>query len=157
MAILLRAVTPADESFLLQVYAGTRAAEMALTPWDTAQRDAFLQMQFAAQTQSYWSQYPRSVHQIIEADGRPVGRVWVARRDGNIHILDIALLPESNADIGAQIVADLMREGEAAQQSVSIYLEAFDPAQSVFEQLGFKPVEQTGFHCLMQWQPDIPN
>ncbi len=155
MDITLRAVTPADEPFLFRLYAGTRAAELALTPWNDAQREAFLRMQFAAQTQAYWGRYPDSKHQIIEADGESVGRLWVAHGAEHIHILDVALLPECSADISAQVIDDLVREAAIRRQSITIYVAAFDPVQPWFEQLGFKPIEQTGFHSLLQWQPQI--
>jgi GNAT superfamily N-acetyltransferase len=154
MNLSLRTVTPADEEFVFAVYAGTRQAEMALVPWDEMQRDAFLKMQFAAQQQHYWKEYPDSTHQIIEADGRAIGRVWIARSAREIHILDIALLPtERNAGIGTAIMRDLLHEAEASDKPLTIYVETFNPSLRLFERLGFKHVEQQGFHYLMQWKP----
>lgn len=37
-----------DETFLIELYASTRAGEMAIVPWDTEQKQAFLQIQSEA-------------------------------------------------------------------------------------------------------------
>ena len=47
--ITLRAVAPEDEPFLAELYASTRADEMALVDWDAATKQAFLRQQFEAQ------------------------------------------------------------------------------------------------------------
>jgi GNAT superfamily N-acetyltransferase len=154
MNLSLRRVTSADEEFVFAVYASTREAEMALVPWDELQRNAFLKMQFAAQQQHYWKEYPDSTHQIIEADRRAIGRMWIARGAGEIHILDIALLPtERNAGIGTAIMHDLLHAAETEDKPLTIYVETFNPSLHLFERLGFKQVEQQGVHYLMQWTP----
>jgi hypothetical protein len=48
-AYTLRPVQEEDEALLLEIYASTRADEMALVPWNGAQKQAFLHMQFSAQ------------------------------------------------------------------------------------------------------------
>ena len=52
-ALALRPVTPEDEGLLLEIYASTRADELAQIPWDEAQRAAFLKMQLTARDRSY--------------------------------------------------------------------------------------------------------
>ncbi len=53
MRIELRPVAPEDEPFLRRVYASSRAEELAPVPWDEAQKQAFCDMQFAAQDSHY--------------------------------------------------------------------------------------------------------
>ena len=99
--ITLRPVGPDDYDFLVEVYGSTRAEEMALVPWTVEQQQAFVRSQFAAQQDHYAKTYPAASHDIIVADNRPVGHLYVGRLDQEIRIVDITLLPaERNAGIG---------------------------------------------------------
>src|SRR5512137_3019050 len=114
VSIGARPVQPEDEPFLLEVYASTRAAELALTPWTAEQRSAFVQMQFAAQQAHYQHYYPEAVHEIILADGKPIGRSYIDRRDTEIRVLDLTLLPKfRGAGIGTQLFRALIAEATA--------------------------------------------
>ena len=95
--VTTRAITPEDEPFLRRVYASTREEELSVIPWDDAQKDAFLRMQFDAQHRYYQDNFPEASFDVILVDGRPVGRLYVDRRADEIHIIDIALLPEARA------------------------------------------------------------
>ncbi|MDQ2784527.1 MAG: GNAT family N-acetyltransferase, partial [Chloroflexota bacterium] len=106
MNITLRPITPTDEEFLYGVYASTRAAEMALVPWNEAQKETFVRMQFTAQHRHYQEQYPDAAFAVIMADGCPVGRLYVDRWPEEIRIVDITLVPEAR---GAGIGTHLLR------------------------------------------------
>lgn len=150
-AVKLRAVAPGDEAFLLEVYASTRADEMALVPWDHEQRQAFLVMQFSAQQEHYQKKYPKGNHYIILAGDRQVGRLYVARLDDEIRIIDLTLLPhERRAGIGTHLLGDLLDEARGAGRVVRIYVESFNPSLRLFENLGFAQIEQSGIHLLME-------
>jgi GNAT superfamily N-acetyltransferase len=153
-AITLRAVGPADEAFLLDVYAGTRADELALVPWTDEQRQAFVRMQFAAQQEHYQKIYPEANHDIILSAGRPVGRLYIARKEHEIRIIDITLLPpERNAGVGSYLIGELLDEATRARKPLRVYVESFNPSLRLFERLGFYRTEQNGVHILMQWNP----
>jgi GNAT superfamily N-acetyltransferase len=152
--ITLRPVTPDDQEFLVEVYASTRAEELALVPWTSEQRHAFIQHQFAAQQDHYTKNYPAASHDVIVSDGRPVGRLYVARLDHEIRIVDITVLPgERNAGIGSYLIKQLLSEAERTGRAVRIYVEEFNPSLHLFERLGFSPSEQQGIHLLLQWNP----
>src|SRR5829696_7090356 len=91
--ITLRPVNPDDYDFLMEVYGSTRAEELALVPWTTEQQQAFVRMQLAAQQDHYAKKYPAANHDIIVSNGRQAGRLYVARLDHEIRIIDITLLP----------------------------------------------------------------
>src|SRR5512134_2002012 len=93
-SVELRPVTAEDESFLAEVYASCRQEEMQLLPWDEAAKQSFLQMQFRAQKTHYQTYFPDASHDVILAQGFPVGQVYVDRRETEIRILDFAILPE---------------------------------------------------------------
>ena len=152
--VTLRPVAADDYDFLAEVYGSTRAEEMALVPWTTEEQQAFIRSQFAAQQDFYAQKYPTASHDIIEADKRPVGRLYVARLDQEIRIIDITLLPaERNAGIGSYLIKQLLDEANRAEKMTRIFVEEFNPSLRLFERLGFLPSEQQGIHLLMQYNP----
>jgi ribosomal protein S18 acetylase RimI-like enzyme len=152
--VTLRPGEPDDEEFLYRVYASTREAELALVDWDAAQKAAFLRMQFAAQHQYYQEHYTGAAFQVILADGRPAGRLYVARWPDEIRIVDIALLPEyRNAGIGTALLRELLAEGAQAGKPVTIHVEQFNPALRLYARLGFTRIAERGVYYLMEWSP----
>lgn len=151
--VTLRSVCAEDDAFLLEVYAGTRLDELAATPWDESQREAFLRLQFAAQQHHYQTHFPEADHQLILLSGRKIGRVYVARRTDEVRILDIALLPEHrNSGIGTSMINAIQSEASKSGKPVRIYVESFNPSLRLFERLGFSSVQDIGTHLLMEWR-----
>ena len=154
----LRAVQPEDEPFLRQVYATTRADEMALVNWDESQKQAFLNMQFEAQHRYYQQQFQNAQFQIVELDGRPIGRLYVDRREDEIRIIDIALLPENrNSGIGSALLRNILNEAAEAGKPVRIHVEQFNPALRLYKRLRFSEVGSYGLYLLMEWRPGEPH
>ena len=157
-SVALCPATTADEALLLEIYASTRVEELALVPWSDEQKQAFVMMQFTAQQQHYRKEHPDARHDIIMRNDRPVGRLYVARRDGAIEILDITLLPqERNAGIGSHLIRELISEAEQSRRALRIYVESFNPSLRLFERLGFSRIGDEGIHFLMEWSPAQKN
>jgi ribosomal protein S18 acetylase RimI-like enzyme len=153
----LRPERPADEAFLVRLYASTRSEELKVVPWDDHQKDAFLRMQFDLQTLHYRRHYPAADFLIILLEERPVGRLYVDRAAGEILVLDIALLPEHRGTgIGGRLMRELISEAAAAQKPVRIHVERNNPARRLYERLGFRMVEEVGIHFLMECSPAAP-
>src|ERR671916_2353816 len=115
-AVDTRPVAPEDYEFLLDVYASTRAEELAPVPWTDEQKRAFLRMQFNAQRGEYFQRFPDADYRVILVGGRPAGRLWVGRTPEQIRLLDIALLPEfRNRGVGALLVRQLIEEAARAR------------------------------------------
>lgn len=154
MSSSLRPVSPDDEVFLLQVYASTRAEEMALVPWNEEQKQAFLRMQFEAQGQSYQQQFPDGEYYVILRDGLPAGRLIVDRSDQRILLIDIALLPAfRKLGIGSSLIGDLKAEAQQAGKPLWLDVESFSPVYGLYERLGFKKIDEAGFYLRMEWRP----
>lgn len=152
-SLTLRPVRSDDEDFLFEVYASTRAEEVAGLPWDANQRESFLKMQFAAQQQDYERRFPDGDHRLMLVDGCPAGRVYLARSEKEIRILDIALVPEHrNKSIGTRIINDLLDEASQAQKPVRVYVERFSPSIHLFERLGFSRAGEIDTHFLLEWR-----
>jgi ribosomal protein S18 acetylase RimI-like enzyme len=150
LAFSLRRVEPSDEQFLLDVYASTRAAELALVDWSDEQKAAFVRQQFEAQSRHYRAHYPGARFDVIEADGEPAGRLYVNWGDADIRIMDVALLPEFRGrGIGSRLLRELLDAGRASRRSVSIHVERGNPARRLYDRLGFRAVGEHGIRVLM--------
>lgn len=168
----LQPATPDDRDVLLAVYASTRADELALTDWPAAQRLAFVEMQFDAQSRHYAQQHPQALCQLILLDdgpmnapldismggstgGRVVGRLWVDREVANLHVLDITLLPQARGQgLGTALLRELMTEAEQRGTPLTVSVELHNPARRLYERLGF--VAEGGLQGIYQrmaWQP----
>ena len=99
-AIRFRIVGPEDEPFLRQLYATTRADELAPLPWTDAEKAAFLDMQFRAQDSYYRAQFERASFHLVELNGEPIGRLYTDRRDDEIRVLDEQGRPYNGVDGG---------------------------------------------------------
>lgn len=152
MAITLRDAGPDDELFLLQVYACTRAAELAQVPWSDEQKAAFLQMQFSSQHSHYHERYPDADYKVILRNEEPVGRLYVRRDKDLTHIMDITVLPVyRNAGIGGGLIQSLLDEASESKQKVQIYVENFNPSLALFKRMNFSLLEEDGFNLLLEW------
>lgn len=156
MAIVLRPAGPADERFLETVYASTRAPELALIDWTDDQKTAFLRQQYAAQRRDYRERYPSATHDVIVVDNEPAGRIYVDRSPAEIRVVDIALLPGYRGKgIGSKLLREVQAEGADTGRSVTIHVERFNPAQRLYDRLGFVPVDDArAVYVLMRWTPN---
>jgi len=133
------------------VYASTRAEELAVVPWDDAQKDAFLRAQFDAQDAWWHENYAEASFDVIVVDGEPAGRLYVHRGTSEIRIVDIALLPEHRGDgVGTRLLEDLLAEGDASGKSVTIHVERMNPALRLYERLGFALAEDKGVYLFLE-------
>jgi RimJ/RimL family protein N-acetyltransferase len=152
--VTLRPVQPEDEAFLAAVYGSTRESELSLVPWTAEQRKAFIRFQYAAQLHHYQTEYPLAEHSVLMLGDERVGRIYLDRRESEFRILDITLLPTfRRRGIGTPIIRRVMVEAARASKNVSINLDSFSESRGLFERLGFKPTDRTGFHTLFVWNP----
>src|SRR5438045_5130823 len=151
--ISLRLSTASDDSFLARVYASSRAEELVITGWPEELKANFCRSQFDAQSAYYATNYPDASFQIIERDGWPIGRLYVARWEKEIRIVDITLLPEfRGSGVGTKLLRDLQTEARSAGKSLTIHVERFNRALGLYERLGFREVEDKGVYLLMEWK-----
>jgi len=153
-AISFRNITNEDKGFLNLLYASTRQQEMDLVNWTEHQKNSFLTMQFEAQHGFYMEQFKQADFLLIEKDMQPVGRIYIDRRQNEIRLIDIALVPSArNQQLGTALLSEVLREGQLSKLPVSIHVEKNNPAMQLYLRLGFKPVENQGVYDLMEWRP----
>jgi ribosomal protein S18 acetylase RimI-like enzyme len=154
-ALSLRPITPEDDAFLARVYASSRADELAVTGWPEELKADFCRKQFDAQSAYYAENYPGAAFQIIERDGWPIGRLYVARWEKEIRIVDITLLPEfRGTGTGTKLLRELQGEARTAGKSLTIHVERFNRALGLYQRLGFQEIEDKGVYLLMEWKKD---
>jgi len=151
-AIRLRPATFDDEDFLLEVYKSSRGDDLRELGWSEDRIREFLRMQYEAQQRFFDSEYSQANNQIILLEDRPVGRMFVDRREHEIRCLDVALLPEyRNAGMGTFLLRQLQDEARRASKPLRLQIIRFNRAVNLFERLGFMRTSETGMHFQMEW------
>ncbi|NOJ93480.1 GNAT family N-acetyltransferase [Corallococcus coralloides] len=152
----LRPVTPGDDGFLFTLYASTRARELAAWGLPPAQAELFLRMQYQAQARHYASAYPPEGHAIIEVEGVPVGRQWIARTSSELLLVDVALLPEHQGrGLGTHLLRELQAEAARARVSVRLNVTRDNPALRLYTRHGFTPApgsDPASPYLELQWR-----
>ena len=152
MSATLRPCAAQDEAFLQQVYASTRAEELAHLGWGAAQQQAFLQMQYQAQRRSYLAQFPGAEYLIIQRGAEDAGRLIVDRSADVVWLVDISLLPEHrNAGFGAGLIRDLQAEAALAGKPVMLHVDIANRARRLYERLGFAQTADGEIYVEMTW------
>jgi len=152
--VTLRPIREEDMEFLCRVYTSTRWEELAPVPWSEEEKLAFCRSQFMAQHAYYQANYPGAAWLVIERDGVPAGRLYVHRREKEIRLVDIALLPEHRGfGIGSRLLGELIAESTAAGKPLRIHVEKNNPALRLYERLGFVPIADKGVYHLMERPP----
>ena len=125
-----------------------------MVPWTDADKDAFLRMQFEAQDRWYREQMPDASFDIVLVEDEPAGRLYVDRREDEIRIVDIALLPEyRNRGIGGTLLGDLVAEADRVGKPLTIHVERFNRARRFYERLGFREIADRGVYLLLERRP----
>ncbi|WP_199560093.1 GNAT family N-acetyltransferase [Sphingomonas psychrotolerans] len=151
----LRPMSDADLAFTAALYASTRTEELALVPWPTETKQAFLLQQHAAQHAHYQQHYRGMEAMIIERHGVAIGRLYLYEMPTEIRIVDISLMPEARGQgVGAALLRDLFADAGPRGQNVTIHVEKNNPARTLYTRLGFEVLdEDRGAYDLWQWRP----
>lgn len=146
-----RPAVESDRAFLLDLFASTRATEMAMVPWTEEQKQKFIESQFAAQVRGYADMFPDAVHEILSVSSELVGRLYLSREAERLQILDITIAPAArNRGIGTQVLREILALADGVQKAVTIYVEPYNPSLRLFTRLGFKVASQAEFQLLLE-------
>jgi GNAT superfamily N-acetyltransferase len=148
----LRAARSLDLGFLRGLYASLRADEMAGVPWATAAKAAFLDNQFALQHHHFTQFFPAADFLIVEAQSRPIGRLYVDWAAPDALVIDIGLMADRRGGgLGSALLAwaaaEARRRG-AARLTLHV-LEQNGAARRLYERLGFIYGAAEGAHIFM--------
>ncbi|MFZ5635356.1 MAG: GNAT family N-acetyltransferase [Pseudomonadota bacterium] len=151
----LRTLHDRDLPWLRDLYASTRAEEMAPVPWPEIAKRSFLDQQFALQHQHYLAHFGDSDFLAIERDGRPVGRYYLQRVAPEHLIVDISLFPDQRGQgIGAALIERSQAEAAALGRGMHLHVSVSNPgARRLYERLGFVAGSAENGYRAMRWVP----
>jgi ribosomal protein S18 acetylase RimI-like enzyme len=150
--IEFREAEPRDEGFLRALYRSTRDAELALTGWSEAARQAFADSQFTLQDRHYREHYRSASFLVIERAGTPIGRLYLQRGDRELRVIDVLLAAQCrNAGIGTAILKGLQADAARDGLAVTLHVEARNPARALYARLGFREEASEGLYVRMRW------
>lgn len=67
-------------------------------------------------------------------------------------MIDVSLLPAlCGRGLGSAVLAAVFRRAAQAGKRVQIHVERFNPAQRLYQRLGFRLVEDKGVYLFLEW------
>ncbi len=152
-APLLRPALPPDEIFLFELYASTRADEMAACGWPPEQQQAFLRQQYAARRAAYQTSFPGAMQSIVHVGGGKIGAITVHHAESEIRLVDLALMPAHRGKgVGRTLVEELLAEARSAGMPVTLHVFKNNAAQRLYRRLGFVVTGSKGEYTAMAWR-----
>jgi GNAT superfamily N-acetyltransferase len=129
-AFTLRPAQESDVAFLLHL------RETAMDPHHRAAGVFQTPAEMEERVRSHWDDA-----RVIEVDGEPVG-LWKLWRQPEVWwILQVQLMPAHQGHgIGAALIRDLIDEARAARVALQLKVLKINPAQRLYERLGFEIV-----------------
>ena len=151
-----RLATAADRSFLAEVYADSRAEELAPVPWSEAQKQSFLAEQARLQHEHYLAHYPGADFWVVTHAGLPVGRVYVHASASEVRLMDVIILRSWRRRGWCRaILLELLDAADAHDppQAVTLHVEHQNPIRTLYGELGFAQVEDRGVYAFLRRPP----
>lgn len=140
----LRSATAADYDFLYALHVATMHDYVAATwGWDDAVQQAMFRERFTPE--------PR---QIVLVAGDPVGVIQAARREHDCYVAEIEIHPDQQGQgLGTALLRAVL--AQAAQDQVPTRLQVLrsNPAQHLYQRLGFVQEGETATHLLLVAAP----
>lgn len=153
----LRAARDADLPWLRDLYATTRAEEMASVPWPDIAKRSFLDQQFGLQHQHYLAHFGDADFLAVEhAQRGPVGRYYLQRAAPDHLIVDISLFPVMRGQgIGLALIEASQHEARRLGHGMQLHVAQHNAAaQKLYERLGFSITHLTNPYHHMRWAPE---
>ncbi len=152
----LRAANDDDLPWLRDLYASTRAEEMAPVPWPEIAKRSFLDQQFGLQHQHYLNHFGDADFLVIEhAERGPAGRYYLQRVAPEHLLVDISVFPSlRGSGIGTALIRQSQQDAAALGRGMRLHVQQSNPAaRRLYERLGFVADGTEGTHRLMRWLP----
>ena len=152
--ITLRPYISADENFWREVFFDSIRENFAPFGLDENQLNGLLEMQFQAQNTDYQIRHPRAAGEIIVYENIPVGRVISTTEEGDINILDLAVLSKyRSSGIGSRVIEWFFEQSRANDLPIRCYVEKSNyRARQLYEKLGFTTTADLNSHFQMSWR-----
>lgn len=154
-----RPVEADDEPFLKTLRAEFDSERLFLTHWEEKGqpfRQHILDLQYKAHASHY--QYVKTHwdtrDNIIEFDGKPVGRFIVWGDSHEIRLADIIVGKTYRGfGIGQAVLDTTKAECMQSKRRLTLHVDKYNDTVSFYARQGFYSVEETPTHVLMEWKP----
>ena len=158
----LRAARDDDLPWLRDLYASTRAEEMAPVPWPEAAKRTFLDQQFELQHRHFVGHFPHADFWLVVASRGPIGRLYRDRApladsgSSDDLVVDICFLPGwRNRGLGSLLLSAAQASAAARQRGLRLHVQVRNTrAMDLYQRLGFTRVDGAhvgGSHIEMRW------
>lgn len=151
-----RDATADDLEFQKQLYSTTREEEMDAAGFPHEMREAFIEMQFMAQTTHYTKHHPLAKWLIIECVKTRAGRLILDLNPEmkDLNIMDIALMPEFRGKgIGSAILKGILADAESKTLTVRLFAFTGERAIQLYRRLGFVDLNVDEIYTELVWRP----
>jgi len=152
--ITLRWLDDGDLPWLGELYADTRAGEMAPLPWPGHAKRAFLHQQFMLQHRHYLAEYGEAEFLAVCRDGVPLGRLYL-RRAAPVHlVVDISLFADARGKgIGHALLAAAQDDAAEHRHGLRLHvLLSNTDARRLYERMGFVEAGGEAPYLRMEWR-----
>lgn len=148
-AVTLRPAVAADGELLRRLYLEARP-ELRLLP------EQLVDLQRHAQRRQYQADHPSSLDQIVEVDGEPVGRCWIAPEPDGIRVLDLAVLADRRGQgTGRAVLEQVIARAAACGGNVRLSVwSANVGARRLYRAAGFTETGSQGGYVAMCREPE---
>ncbi len=140
----LRTAAAVDlESMMRIAHEGLRPYVEELWGWDQVDQERGFRESFRSTGSS-----------VIQVKGEDVGFLNAEHHTDHVYLSGVYLQADMrNQGLGARIVGDLQRAASESGRFVRLQVLRPNPARRLYERLGFRPVDETLTHTVMEWMP----
>lgn len=137
---------------LRALFTAARREELLAAGLGGQQVEQLLDMQYRAQRHHYLAAFPGADSTVIESGGEAIGRLLVDRREQQVRLVDIALLPAARGrGIGSDVLETLKQQARETGGSIRLQVARGNPARRLYERLGFFETSGDEIYAEMQW------
>jgi len=87
----LRHAQDTDLDFFREIYAQSRASEVAAMPWSAEARREFCDSQFDLQHRHYVTEHAHGHFLVVQHEGAAIGRLYLDRQANELWLIDVLL------------------------------------------------------------------
>lgn len=156
--VTTRRIADSDLDFLDDLYASTRAEEVAASGWPQEAQRQFLAQQFRFQHRYYQEHHADADFLLLMRQEAPVGRLyWRSRREGAT-LVDISLVPpQRGRGMGSALLGLLVAHADLQGWPIDLHVEPANPARRLYERMGFAATHTQGVYLRMLRTPQTPS
>lgn len=136
------------DTFARDLFAASNAVDLAVLPEPI--RSVLVAQQYAAWTASH-AQYATLEDRIVEEQGRAIGRLVVARSEGVLLVVDIAVASDARGrGVGAALLEGCVAQARIESRVVRLTARRDGRARTLYERLGFVEVAGDALHVVFE-------